>query len=629
MTTTPYLDRFTTNLSDLVQQNPDQYGAYGREAELGRLVRILNQQKKNSAAILGEAGVGKTALVEELVKRIATNADILKGTLRQKRIYSLELSALMENLDGGSFASNFHHLVAELKDNPDVLLFIDEMHELIGTGAEGTSGMDAANILKPAIGRGEIQVIGATTTSEFKTYIESDTAMERRFDPILLAEFTPSQTKDALRRVATIMAKQSQVQVSDEVLDQIISFSDRYITTQFFPEKAITLLDNAMAEALLAGRQSITEDDVAKSINERYHVPMPVLMEKDDDRLYQLYDRMKSQVIGQNKALHEIVDGIQVRSAGLGDMSKPQSFLLAGTPGVGKTETAKALATHYFGDERQLIRFDMSEFKYAEQSLQRFSERVADAVKNRPYSVLLLDEIEKADPIVLDLLLQVLDDGRLTNERGQTINFKDLIIILTTNIGHQLIIERSAKSLAYQNDPHNQANFVKDFKNALLGAQLREEFINRIGATIIYDPLAESDVKQIIKLKLARLNQQANRQGYDLIYDPAAVARLIPAFATGTEQNAEGEEIKTYPLVDFLLDKGFRRADGVRPLEAAIKEFVETRLAEAILSERRTGKTNGHSFIFRAWGTPPDATHPRGDWKAVVSQFDLDEAEAG
>ena len=626
MTTTPYLDRFTTNLNQVVSAQPTEYGAFGRDVELGRLIRILNQHKKNSAAVLGEAGVGKTALVEELVKRILNQDASLHGTLLDRQVISLELASLMETTAGGSFASNLHHIVDEVKANPKILLFIDEMHELIGTGAEGGSGMDAGNILKPAIGRGEIQVIGATTNNEFRQYIESDNAMERRFDKVLLDEFTPQQTLATLQRI--VKSLPNEVEVPKQALDTIINFSDRYMTTHFFPEKAITLLDNALVEAKMNNHSAMDEDDIASIIHERYHVPMSVLTEKDDERLFQLYERMQTQVIGQNAALRKIVTSIRVRAAGLGDMTKPLSFLLAGTPGVGKTETAKAIATHYFGDERQLIRFDMSEFKFAKQSMARFAERAAEAVKFNPYSVLLLDEVEKADPMVLDLLLQILDDGRLTNERGQTINFKDLIVVMTTNIGHQLIIERAAKSDAYRHDPAHQTTFEKNFENALLGADLRQEFISRIGAIIIFEPLEVPDVKRIVDLKLSKLNAQAQRQGYQLIYRDQDVTNLIPSFATGREYVDE-RVIEAHSLIDYLVDKGYRKSLGVRPLDDSIMEFVEARMAETILNERRTGQVNGHSFVFRAWGAPPDATHPNGNWQAVVTQVDLDTQKVG
>ena len=626
MTTTPYLDRFTTNLNQVVSAQLTKYGAFGRDVELGRLIRILNQHKKNSAAVLGEAGVGKTVLVEELVKRILNQDASLHGTLLDRQVISLELASLMETTAGGSFASNLHHIVDEVKANPKILLFIDEMHELIGTGAEGGSGMDAGNILKPAIGRGEIQVIGATTNNEFRQYIESDNAMERRFDKVLLDEFTPQQTLATLQRI--VKSLPNEVEVPKQALETIINFSDRYMTTHFFPEKAITLLDNALVEAKMNNHSVMEEDDIVSIIHERYHVPMSVLTEKDDERLFQLYERMQTQVIGQNAALRKIVTSIRVRAAGLGDMTKPLSFLLAGTPGVGKTETAKAIATHYFGDERQLIRFDMSEFKFAKQSMARFAERAAEAVKFNPYSVLLLDEVEKADPMVLDLLLQILDDGRLTNERGQTINFKDLIVVMTTNIGHQLIIERAAKSDAYRHDPAHQTTFEKNFENALLGADLRQEFISRIGAIIIFEPLDVPDVKRIIDLKLSKLNTQAQRQGYYLIYRTQDVTNLIPSFVTGREYVDE-RVIEAHSLIDFLVDKGYRKSLGVRPLDDSIMEFVEARMAEAILNERRTGQVNGHSFVFRAWGAPPDATHPKGNWQAVVTQVDLDMQKVG
>ncbi|WP_288572981.1 AAA family ATPase [uncultured Weissella sp.] len=626
MTNTPYLDRFTTNLNKIISAQPDEYGAFGRDVELGRLIRILNQHKKNSAAILGEAGVGKTALVEELVKRMMVHDEILHGTLLDRQVISLELASLMESTDGSSFASNLHHIVDEVKANSKILLFIDEMHELIGTGAEGGSGMDAGNILKPAIGRGEIQVIGATTNNEFRQYIESDNAMERRFDKVLLDEFTPDQTWTTLKRIVDGLS--TGIEVSDEALDMIIHFSDRYITTHFFPEKAITLLDNALVESKMNNHSIMMESDIASIIHERYHVPMSVLTEEDDERLFQLYERMQTQVIGQDAALKKIVTSIRVRAAGLGDMTKPLSFLLAGTPGVGKTETAKAIATHYFGDERQLIRFDMSEFKFAKQSMARFAERAAEAVKFNPYSVLLLDEIEKADPMVLDLLLQILDDGRLTNERGQTINFKDLIVVMTTNIGHQLIIERAAKSEAYRHDPQHQETFGKNFENALLGADLRQEFISRIGATIIFEPLEIPNVKKIIDLKLSRLNKQAQRQGYHLIYRDQDVIDLIPSFSDSLEYVDE-QVVESHSLIDFLVDKGYRKSLGVRPLDDSIMDFVQARMAESILNERRTGKANGHTFVFRAWGAPPDETHPKGSWQSVVTQVELDTQKVG
>ncbi|GAK31048.1 ATP-binding subunit of Clp protease and DnaK/DnaJ chaperones [Weissella oryzae SG25] len=621
-----YIERFTVNFSELVARDPDKHGAYERGSELRQIVRTLNQERKNSVAIVGEAGVGKTALVEELAKRIKFHPEDVPTNLRNKQILGLELSALMEYQDGATFASNLYNLIDEIKANKDLILFIDEMHELIGTGADGKSSMDAANILKPAIGRGEIQVIGATTLEEYHEYIESDKAIRRRFSRVHLSELTTQQTLDVLKKIKPDFERRIGIEIADgeDLLEAVVSFADRFITTEYFPDKAVTLLDSALSEAKLNKRSFLKFDDIAEIIHEQYFVPMSVLTESDNARLYKLFNRMQADVIGQDAALLKITNSIRVRAAGLGDMSKPISFLLAGTPGVGKTETAKSLARHYFGGEDQIIRFDMSEFKFAKVSMELFIERAAEAVKYHPYSVFLLDEIEKADPMVWDLLLQILDDGRLTDRYGQLINFKDLIVVMTTNIGHSLILDRSERSEAYKQNETNVKTFRQDFESALRGAGMRQELISRIGSVIIYNPLENDDVLRIIDLKMDKLAQQAAKQHYQIVYKPDAVTKLIPTFAEHYEELGEQRQ-GSYPLTDYLLERGYKRSLGVRPLDDVILENVEALVAEGILKERRTGQSDGHTFVFRTWGNPPDAKHPRGRWETVVTQFELTE----
>jgi ATP-dependent Clp protease ATP-binding subunit ClpA len=621
-----YIERFTTNFSKLVARDPSKYGAFEREGELRQIIRTLNQARKNSVAIVGEAGVGKTALIEELAKKIEFEPTNIPENLRSKTILGLELAALMEYQNGSTFASNLYNLVDQVKANKDIILFIDEMHELIGTGSDGKSGMDAANILKPAIGRGEIQVIGATTLEEYHEYIESDKAIRRRFSRVHLNELTPNQTLAVLTNIKSDFEKRTGVNVPGDkgLLEAIVSFSDRFITTEYFPDKAVTLFDSALSEAKLNEHSFLEFNDIAEIIHEQYFVPLAVLNESDNSRLYNLLGRMKADVIGQDDALKKITNGIRVRAAGLGDMSKPISFLLAGTPGVGKTETAKSLARHYFGGEDQIIRFDMSEFKFAKSSMELFIERAAEAVKYHPYSVFLLDEIEKADPLVWDLLLQILDDGRLTDRYGQLINFKDLIVIMTTNIGHRLILDHDERSNEYKNDESNKQTFSQDFESALRGAGMRQELISRIGSVVVYNPLSDSDILQIIDLKMKKLSAQAAKQNYQIIYKREQIEKLIPTFADNYEE-VNGEKTGSFPLTDYLRERGYKRNQGVRRLDEVILDHVEALVAEGILEERRTGISKGHSFVFRTWGDAPDDYHNFGRWDTVVTQFELEE----
>lgn len=635
MTETPYIDKFTVNLSKKVDENRDRYRAFERENETRQLRTILNQERKNSAALIGEAGVGKTAVVNGLAVQLLE--DTIQDDISGRQILLLTLPLLMENSDGQSFATNLQHLLDELiAHQSEYILFIDEMHQLVGTGSAEGSMMDAANILKPAIGQGEINIIGATTLEEFHLTVETDNAMDRRFDKVSIEETNQEQTMAILRKVAASYLDRKQMTITDEQLAFVYRLSSRFMTTQFFPEKAIMLLDSAVTIARMNGESVVTNEHIAQKIQDQYHVPMPVLLENESDRILALPEVLESRVLGQEDALKKIIRRIRSRSAGLSNTNKPLSFLLAGPTGVGKTETAKALAEGLFGSEEDMIRFDMSEFMFAQASKEIFQERLTEAVKFHPYSVLLLDEIEKADPLVLDLLLQVLDDGRLTNKLGRTINFKDLVVIMTSNLGHDAIEEFNANTDVYKEDRKNQQTFLLNFESILRGSGMRREFIKRIGSIVIFNPLDDESILKIIDMKLEKLGRAARQKGYKIIHKPEDIERLLPTFKerfemvpTQVNGQIEKERIDAYPIREFIKDKGYKSTDGARPLDDAINEYVEDVVAEAILEEQLSGHTEGHTFIFRAHGQAPDATHAFGTWKSVVSQVEQEERYYG
>lgn len=390
------------------------------------------------------------------------------------------------------------------------------------------------------------------------------------------------------------------------------------------------LLDAAASTASIAGNTELTLNDVRSVISDRFGVPVNVLNEEADTRLELSESKVKKRVIGQDEAIHHTVERIRAREAGLGDMTKPLSIWYGGPTSVGKTETAKAIAEGVFGSEDAMIRFDMSEFKAADSNrniYEKFRSRLTREVQFRPYSLLLFDETEKAASDVLDLLLQVLDDGRLTDEYGRVINFKDTIILFTSNIGHKLIEERSSKSEEFRKDKRRKATFEDEYEMAMLGANVRQEFISRLGAKIIFEPLGKEAVLKIIDLKLSRLAKQTEASGYHLIYKPEEVGQFIETFAEHYEKDSSGKETPSWPMNQFIMDEGYRPSRGVRPIDDTIFETVESVIADAILSDRISGQSQGNTFLFRAFGIAPDKTHLHGDWHAVFTQFDTSEDE--
>lgn len=613
--TTPYLDRYTTDISAKVMSDPEKYHAYERESITRRIMVSLMKQIQNAPLLVGLPGVGKTAIVEDLARQLlSTSVSSLKG----KHLVQISLANLMKSSDGESFAHKFQAIIDELIANKDtVIAFIDEIHQIVGTGAETSgSSLDAGNIIKPALSRDDLQIIGATTTKEFHEYVARDGALMRRFDLIEVPELSFEQTKRVLSKVA--LQLNNGIEVTETVQDRIMALSQRYITDRYFPEKAIMLLDGALSVARLANKSSLEDTDVATIIHDDYHVPEYVINQTSDERLLNLLPRLKSQVIGQDTALEKVAMKLTNREAGLADTSKPESFLFMGPTGVGKTETAKQLALNLFGNAQNFIRFDMSEFKFARTSLERFKDQLTTRVRHTPYAVLLLDEIEKADPEVMDLLLQVLDDGRLSDEYGRVINFKDLIVVMTTNSGATAVINRDAKSDAVKEDKKRQANFEEQLEIALQSDGYRPEFIARIGAIIVFDVLKMADMVRIVELKLSRLNQKAQGSGFNIVFDTQEVARYIPSFDLGFEYLNGTQEVSS-PIANYIADIGYKPSRGVRPIDDTIATYVSDPVSAAIIQKRQGLGQDFDTFIFRAIGNPPSLTSPYGEWQVVVS----------
>lgn len=612
---TPYLDRYTTDISVKVMSDPEKYHAYERESITRRIMVSLMKQIQNAPLLVGLPGVGKTAIVEDLARQLlSTSVSSLKG----KHLVQISLANLMKSSDGESFAHKFQAIIDELIVNKDtVIAFIDEIHQIVGTGAETSgSSLDAGNIIKPALSRDDLQIIGATTTKEFHEYVARDGALMRRFDLIEVPELSFEQTKRVLAKVA--LQLNNGIEVPEIVQDRIMALSQRYITDRYFPEKAIMLLDGALSVARLDNHRTLSNQDVATIIHDDYHVPEYVINQTIDERLLNLLPRLKSQVIGQDTALEKVAMKLTNREAGLADTSKPESFLFMGPTGVGKTETAKQLALNLFGNAPNFIRFDMSEFKFAGTSLERFKDQLTTRVRHTPYAVLLLDEIEKADPEVMDLLLQVLDDGRLSDEYGRVINFKDLVIVMTTNSGATAVMNRDAKSDAVKEDKKRQANFEEQLEIALQSDGYRPEFIARIGAIIVFDVLKMADMVRIVELKLSRLNQQAQESGFNIVFDTQEVARYIPSFDLGFEYLNGTQEVSS-PIANYIADVGYKPSRGVRPIDDTIAAYVSDPVSAAIIQKRQGLGQDFDTFIFRAIGNPPSLTSPYGEWQVVVS----------
>ncbi|MFA6304469.1 MAG: ATP-dependent Clp protease ATP-binding subunit [Patescibacteria group bacterium] len=608
----------------------------GRESEIDRLIQILSRRTKNNPVLLGEPGTGKTAIVEGLAKRIVQGKvpDVLIG----KRILNLDLGAtLAGTMYRGEFEARLKDIITEVKNDPNIILFIDEVHSLIGAGSSAGS-LDAANLLKPELARGNLRLIGATTLDEYKKHIESDPAFERRFQPIIINESSIEETKEILQGIKKNYETYHQVKISDEAIAAAVELSSRYLPDKFLPDKAIDLLDEAAAkikvettkdglikvikkleeelrvlqkakekniveekfdEALKFKRQeddiliklddlkqlslkekkkilgTITRADIAAVLSRITKIPLNDLIVEEKQKLMHLEDKLKKFIIGQNGAIIELAESIRRTRAGLANPNKPiASFIFLGPSGVGKTETAKVLAREIFEDENALIRIDMSEFSepfniskligapagyvgYKEQG------KLSDAVKRRPYSVVLFDEIEKAHPDVFNLLLSILEDGHLTDAVGKKINFKNTIIIMTSNIG--LSEFNRLSSLGFKADDKNEQEKLEEEYSLLeekiqegLKDTFRPEFLNRIDKVVIFKPLSPQAAVSIAKLQLADLAQRMSTQKFQLKVGSSVIKKLA--------------------------EQGYSPAQGARGIRRLIQDLIENPLAGEMLS---------------------------------------------
>ena len=601
----------------------------GRNAEVERVMQILCRRMKNNPCLVGEPGVGKTAVVEGLAQMIASGT--VPEILADKRILSLDLSGMVAGSKyRGEFEERIKRVIAEVRAAGNVILFVDELHTLIGAGgAEGA--MDASNILKPALSRGEVQMIGATTRTEYRKYIEKDAALERRFQPVYVEEPTREETIAILQGLRSKYEEHHGVTISDDALEAATDYAIRYINDRFLPDKAIDLIDeaasrkklgifagnktarkaeemrhnleDALEEALSEGdietaqalkkdldktdkkiektkhymrekeqeQMLVSEEDVADVVSVWTKIPVSKITQTESQRLLKLEEILHKRVVGQNEAVETVAKAIRRGRVGLKDPKRPiGSFLFLGPTGVGKTELSKALAEAMFGNENAIIRVDMSEYM-EKHSVSKmigsppgyvgFEEggQLSEQVRKNPYSVILFDEIEKAHPDVFNVLLQVLDDGRITDSQGRTVDFKNTIIIMTSNAGAQRIVD--PKKLGFSN-VENAESEHKDMKNNVMEEVKRlfkPEFLNRIDDIIVFRALSKEDVKGIAALMLKELkNRLAKQMDITLTY---------------------GDTVK-----NFIFEKGYDKKYGARPLKRAIQNNIEDSLAEEILS---------------------------------------------
>ena len=611
----------------------------GRQSEIDRVIQILSRRNKNNPVLIGEPGVGKTAIAEGLAQRIVNNdvPEILKNC----RVISLNMSSVVAGTKyRGEFEERLKKVLDEVKKHKDWILFIDELHTLVGAGA-GEGSMDAANIMKPALARGDLRCIGATTLNEYKKYIEKDAALERRFQPVKVGEPNQKDTVDILMGLRDRYEAFHKAKITDEAIQKAVELSSRYITDRFQPDKAIDVIDEAAAkvrmkafsapdnlkqkedeiasvqkekEAAVSSQNFeraavlrdqakrltdelekmkkdwkggdhehiiVTEDDVAEVVSKWTGVPLQNLKQKDSERLLHLEDELHKRIIGQNDAVNAVAKAIRRARAGMKDPKRPiGSFLFLGSTGVGKTELARALAESMFGDEKNMLRFDMSEYMEkhevsrlvgAPPGYVGYDEggQLTDAVRRNPYSVILFDEVEKAHADFFNILLQVLDDGRLTDGQGRTVDFTNCVVIMTSNLGSELL-RGSNKKLGFSAEEKAEKADFADSKKLILDRvkhTFRPEFINRIDEIVVFQPLTIGDLELISKLLLKSVEKKLEHLHMTL--DVTDAARR------------------------FLINEGSDFEYGARPLKRTIQKEIEDQISELILA----GKTEEKSVI--------------------------------
>ena len=635
-TKTPTLDEFGSNLTQMASEGKLD-PVVGRQKEIERVIQILGRRTKNNPVLIGEPGVGKTAIAEGLAQRIG-NGDI-PDILEDKRVVTLDIGLLVAGTKyRGEFEERLKKIMDEIRTAANVILVIDEVHTLIGAGA-AEGAIDAANILKPALARGELQCIGATTLDEYRKHIERDAALERRFQPVMVGEPSVDETIEILHGLRDRYEQHHKLQILDEALDAAAKLSDRYIADRFLPDKAIDLIDEAGSRVRLLNSQlppaakeldkelrqvlkdkdnavrsqdfdkagelrdremeikteirsiaqtkkaeadettkedspKVTEEDIAHIVASWTGVPVNKLTESESEKLLHMEDVLHQRLIGQDEAVRAISRAIRRARVGLKNPNRPiASFVFSGPTGVGKTELAKSLATYFFGAEEAMIRLDMSEFMERHTVSKLIGSppgyvgyneggQLTEAVRRRPYTVVLFDEIEKAHPDVFNMLLQILEDGRLTDAKGRTVDFKNTLLILTSNIGSK-VIEKGGGGLGFEleaDQAESQYNRIRSLVNEELKQYFRPEFLNRLDEIIVFRQLTKDEVKEISVILLKEVFGRLEEQGITLDV--------------------------TEKFKDRLVEEGYNPSYGARPLRRAIMRLLEDSLAEEILSGR-------------------------------------------
>ncbi|MBD1908001.1 ATP-dependent Clp protease ATP-binding subunit [Funiculus sociatus GB2-A5] len=636
-TKTPTLDEFGSNLTQMASEGKLD-PVVGRAKEIERVIQILGRRTKNNPVLIGEPGVGKTAIAEGLASRIANND--IPDILEDKRVVTLDIGLLVAGTKyRGEFEERLKKIMDEIRSAGNVILVIDEVHTLIGAGA-AEGAIDAANILKPALARGELQCIGATTLDEYRKHIERDAALERRFQPVMVGEPTVTETIEILYGLRERYEQHHKLKISDEAVEAAAKLSDRYISDRYLPDKAIDLIDEAGSRVRLINSQLppaakeldkelrqvlkdkddavrsqdfdragelrdremeikaeiraianakktesttrddsaspvVTEEDIAQIVASWTGVPVNKLTESESEKLLHMEDTLHNRLIGQEEAVKAVSRAIRRARVGLKNPNRPiASFVFSGPTGVGKTELAKSLAAYFFGSEEAMIRLDMSEYMERHTVSKLIGSppgyvgyneggQLTEAVRRRPYTVVLFDEIEKAHPDVFNMLLQILEDGRLTDAKGRTVDFKNTLLILTSNIGSK-VIEKGGTGLGFfdtqENEAEAQYTRIRSLVNEELKQYFRPEFLNRLDEIIVFRQLTKDEVKEISDIMLKEVVGRLAEQGIIL-------------------------EV-TERFKDRLVEEGYNPSYGARPLRRAIMRLLEDSLAEEILSGR-------------------------------------------
>ena len=568
-TDTPALDKYGKDLTAQAR-NGELDPVVGRQVEIERVIQILSRRKKNNPILIGEPGVGKSAIVEGLALRIESGE---ASTLQGRRIVSLDIASMVAGTTyRGQFEERIKTVINELHKHPEIILFVDEIHTIMGAGnAQGS--LDAANILKPALARGEVQCVGATTISEYRKTIEKDGTLERRFQKVQVQPTSAEETYTVLTRLSEVYGTFHKVQYTEEALRACVKLTDRYITDRFFPDKAIDAMDEAGAYKRQTTTEAdstplITESDIAFVVSRMSGVPVQRVAQAETQQLRQMAAVLQQRVIGQDKAINTIVKAIQRSRMGLRDPKKPiGTFFLLGPTGVGKTHLAQCLAEEMFGNRDAIIRFDMSEYieKHTVSLLvgappgyiaHEDGGKLTEAVRRKPYSIVLFDEIEKAHPDIFNVLLQVMDEGRLTDRQGHIVDFKNTIIIMTSNVGTRQLSEFGGGigfDAGEVDDKQSERTLTK-----ALNRTFPPEFVNRLDNIVVFNPLNRESLAQILSLELYPLKLRLEVMGYEL------------------EVTEETQE----KLLQESLDRKF----GARPLKRAIQTWIEDPITDLLLS---------------------------------------------